>query len=326
MSYYNNYKSVRKFVKMGFNRRFKGFASIFIIMAGACWGVIGVFSKQLTGLGFSPIQTVFLRFGLATVLLWLYIIVFDRGKLKIRLRDFWMFLGTGILSLTLFSTLYFTTIRNTTLSLAAVLLYTAPCFVVLLSALLFREKIGLRKISALLLAFSGCIFTTGLFEALIGGKPLGYISLSGILTGIGSGFGYALYSIFGTLALKKYDTVTVTAYTFLTVTLALSPFCLGREFLSLFEGGAALPSAIGITLISTLLPYLLYTQGLKHTAPGKASILAFSEPLVATLAGLVFFRERLTLGGTVGMLLIFASIIVLGKKKTSELKDEAPEY
>ncbi|NCB73233.1 MAG: EamA family transporter [Clostridia bacterium] len=325
MSYYGNYKSVRKFVKMGFKRRLKGFAPIFVIMAGACWGVIGVFSKQLTGLGFSPIQTVFLRFGLATVLLWLYFLVFDRAKLKIRLRDIWMFFGTGILSLALFSTLYFTTIRNTTLSLAAVLLYTAPCFVMLMSAIFFREKIGLRKISALLLAFSGCVFTTGLFEALIGGKPLGFISLTGILTGIGSGFGYALYSIFGTVALKKYDTVTVTAYTFLTVTLALSPFCLGKEFFALFRDGTAVPSAAGITLISTLLPYLLYTKGLKHTAPGNASVLAFSEPLVATLAGLVFFRERLTLGGAVGMLLIFASIIILGNNKTAELENATPE-
>lgn len=310
---------------MGFKRRLKGFAPIFVIMAGACWGVIGVFSKQLTGLGFSPIQTVFLRFGLATVLLWLYFLVFDRAKLKIRLRDIWMFFGTGILSLALFSTLYFTTIRNTTLSLAAVLLYTAPCFVMLMSAIFFREKIGLRKISALLLAFSGCVFTTGLFEALIGGKPLGFISLTGILTGIGSGFGYALYSIFGTVALKKYDTVTVTAYTFLTVTLALSPFCLGKEFFALFRDGTAVPSAAGITLISTLLPYLLYTKGLKHTAPGNASVLAFSEPLVATLAGLVFFRERLTLGGAVGMLLIFASIIILGNNKTAELENATPE-
>lgn len=312
------------FVKMGFKRRCKSFAPIFVIMAGACWGVIGVFSKRLTELGFSPVQTVFLRFGFASVLIWLYILIFDRKKMKIHFRDIWMFLGTGILSLTLFSTLYFTTIRHTTLSLAAVLLYTAPSFVMLMSAFLFHEKIGKRKIAALILAFSGCIFTTGLFETLISGKPLGIISLTGILTGIGSGFGYALYSIFGTVALKKYDTVTVTAYTFLTVTLALSPFCLDREFFELFQSGAAVPNVFGITLISTLLPYLLYTQGLKYTQPGKASVLAFSEPLVATLAGLVIFRERLTIGGTVGILLIFTSIVILNKKGISEKTYEAP--
>lgn len=297
-----------------FEQRTKRLAPILVIMAGACWGVIGVFSKQLAETGFSPVQIVFLRLGIAAVLLWLYLLFFDREKMKIRFRDIWLFVGTGILSLTLFSTLYFTTIQLTTLSIAAVLLYTAPSFVMIMSAVLFHEKIGSRKLTALLLAFFGCMCTTGLVGAVINGNPLGSISFTGILTGIGSGFGYALYSIFGTAALKKYDTVTVTAYTFLTATLALLPFCLSKEFLVLFQRDGAITSAIGITLISTLIPYLLYTQGLKFTQPGKASVLAFSEPLVATLAGLLVFREKLTISGAAGVLLIFASLVILSKK------------
>ena len=287
---------------------------IFVIMAGACWGIIGIFSKSLSEIGFSPIQIVFLRFGLAAVLVWLYILIFDRAKMKIRFKDLWMFVGTGVLSLTLFSTLYFTTIQYTTLSLAAVLLYTAPCFVMIMSAIIFSEKIGKTKIIALILAFFGCICTSGILEAALKGQALGSVSLTGILTGIGAGFGYALYSIFGTLALKKYDTVTVTAYTFLITTLALLPFCFGKELFALFQIKGALPSIAGITLISTLLPYLLYTQGLKYTQPGKASVLAFSEPFIATLMGLLLFREKLTIGGVVGMLLIFTSIVILNTK------------
>jgi len=298
---------------MEIKNRAQNAESVLVITAGACWGVIGIFSKRLADAGFSPVQTVFLRFGAAAVLIWLYLLVFDRGKLKMHFRDIWLFLGTGILSLTLFSTLYFTTIQLTTLSLAAVLLYTAPSFVMVLSALFFREKIGARKIAALILAFSGCVLTTGLVKAILGGTL--DIPLAGVLTGIGSGLGYALYSIFGTAALKKYDTVTVTAYTFLTAALALLPFCADKEFFALFGNDGAVSNTVGITLISTLLPYLLYTQGLKHTEAGKASVLAFSEPLVATLTGLFFFREELTLEGAAGMLLIFASILLLNLKK-----------
>jgi len=293
--------------------RMERIAPALVIIAGACWGIIGFFSKKLAVIGFSPVQTVFLRFGTAAILLWLYLLVFDHQKLKIRFRDIWLFLGTGILSLTLFSTLYFTTIQLTTLSLAAVLLYTAPSFVMVLSALFFHEKIGAKKIAALIIAFSGCILTTGLIKAISGGTA--DIPLIGILTGIGSGFGYALYSIFGTAALKKYDTVTITAYTFLTAAIALLPFCASKEFFALFRNGGAVANTAGITLISTLLPYLLYTQGLKHTEAGKASVLAFSEPLVATLTGLLFFREKLTLEGAAGILMIFASILLLNLKK-----------
>ena len=314
---------------MKLEQRIKGLSPIFVIMAGACWGVIGIFSKHLAEIGFSPIQTVFLRFGIAAVLIWLYILIFDRKKMKIRFRDIWMFLGTGILSLTLFSTLYFTTIQYTSLSLAAVLLYTAPFFVMIMSAFLFHEKIGVRKVLALILAFFGCICATGLFETVLRGRPLGGITMTGILTGIGSGFGYALYSIFGTTALKKYDTVTVTAYTFLITALSLFPFCIGKEFFSLFQSSSALSSVIGITIISTLLPYLLYTQGLKFTQAGKASILSFSEPFVATLAGLLFFSEKITIGGVMGLLLIFVSIVILninGGKKANKKMRKNREY
>lgn len=285
---------------------------LLVVLAGVCWGLIGLFSKQLSGLGFSAVQTVFIRFASAAALIWLYILLFDREKLKIRLRDLWMFIGTGLLSLTLFSALYFTTIKLTTLSLAAVLLYTAPSFVMLLSAIFFREKIGPAKLAALGLAFLGCVCTTGLLS---GGT--GRVPLLGILTGIGSGFGYALYSIFGTAALKKYNTVTVTAYTFLVSALALLPFCADRSFFALFAGQGAVASGLGLTLVSTLAPYLLYTQGLKHTEPGRASVLAFSEPLAATLTGLLVFRERPTAGGIIGILLIFASILIVNVKRKS---------
>ncbi|MEA4894712.1 MAG: EamA family transporter [Oscillospiraceae bacterium] len=289
-------------------------APLLVVTAGACWGFIGFFTKRLSAIGFSAIQIGFLRVASAAVLIWIYILLFERRRSKISLKDTWMFFGTGVLSITLFSILYFTTIQLTAISFAVVLLYTAPCFVMILSAIFFREKIGAVKISALVLAFIGCLCTTGLVESLIGGTGLGRVSKLGILTGIGSGLGYALYSIFGTAALKKYDTVTVTAYTFLFASAALLPFSIDREFFILIKRPDAIANTAGITLLSTILPYLLYTQGLKYTEPGKASILAFSEPLVATLTGLIIFHEKLTAGGIAGMFMIFASIVILGLK------------
>jgi DME family drug/metabolite transporter len=309
-------------IHMSLESRFRNLAPLLVIMAGACWGVIGVFTKQLASAGFSSMQIVFIRFAAAAVLLWLYLLFFDRDKLKIRFRDIWLFVGTGVISLVFFSTLYFMTIQLATLSAAAVLLYTAPCFVIIMSAIIFRERINSWKITALVLALTGCIFTTGTFEALIKGSGIGSVPMLGILTGIGSGFGYALYSIFGTAALKRYNTVTVTAYTFLTAALSLLPFCIGREFLDMLWGAGVIENAAGIALISTLIPYLLYTQGLKYTKPGNASVLAFSEPMVASLTGIIVFHEEITPYGAAGILLLFLSILILstkGKKKTADI-------
>ncbi len=128
--------------------------------------------------------------------------------MRVRLRDFWCFLGTGIGSIVFFNYCYFTAVRMMSLAAAAVLLYTAPAFVMLMSAVLFREKMTGRRVLSVLLTFAGCAFVTGFAGS--------GISASGILVGLGAGFGYALYTIFGHYAIERgYDSLTITFYTFL---------------------------------------------------------------------------------------------------------------
>lgn len=296
-----------------------------MVLGASCWGLIGIFTRPLSAAGCSAVQIAFLRCGLSALLLWLYLAAFNRGALRIALRDIWMFLGTGVLSLVLFSVMYFKTQQEATLSVAAVLLYTSPCFVMLMSALLFRERITGKMLLALLLAFTGCVFTTGLVRSLVTGGGFSLPPLS-ILTGIGSGFGYALYSIFANMALKKYSSITVTAYTLLFAALALAPFCVGTRLWGILtEQGRVLPITVCLSLVSTILPYALYTLGLKNTSPGRASVLAFAEPLVATLISAAVFRERLTAGGVVGIVLIFLSIFLLSAEAGRDVKQGETE-
>lgn len=293
-----------------------GFAPFLIVLGASCWGLIGLFTKQLSAAGCTPAQTAFLRCFVSAVLLFVYLVVFDRKQLKIALKDLWMFIGTGILSLVMFSVCYFTTIESTDMSVAAVLLYTSPCFVMVMSAIFFKEKITGRKITALAVAFAGCVCTTGLLQN-FGSAGASAIAPIGILTGLGSGFGYALYSIFGSVALKKYGSITVTFYTFLFSSAALAPFTVRSELIATVSQPSVLWVVLGIAVISTIAPYLLYTLGLIYTEPGRASVLAFSEPMVATLAGVLVFHETLTVYGIVGILLIFISIIILSTKKAA---------
>jgi drug/metabolite transporter (DMT)-like permease len=69
--------------------------------------------------------------------------------------------------------------------------------------------------------------------------------------------------------------------------------------------------AVALALISTVLPFLLYTKGLHGMEAGKASILATVEPLVATIVGVALFNETLTAVKVVGMAMIFVAIVLL---------------
>lgn len=290
-------------------------AVLFIVLAGMCWGLTGIFTKNLTAEGLSALQIAFLRCALAAVILFAYLAIFDRKKLRIRLRDIWMFIGTGTLSLTMFSICYFTAIPLTGLSVAAVLMYTAPIFVMIMSAIFFKEKITSKKVLALILAFVGCVFTSGIVGALVSGGGLGDIPITGVLYAVGSGFGYALYSIFGSVAMRKYSALTVSAYTFLVAALSMLPFCIGGGVFAKLGSGTVILNVAVLAVLSTILPYALYSLGLKYVEASRASVIAFSEPAMATIAGIVVFGEQVTVWGVVGIGLIFVSILMLSLRQ-----------
>ena len=119
-------------------------------------GVIGLFSNTLRGMGLDPVQITELRSLIAAAGLLIIILHKDRSLFRIHLRDLWMFLGTGIASIAFFNICYFLCITLSTLSIACTLLYTGPCFVMILSCLIFREKFTPKKAVALVLAVGGC--------------------------------------------------------------------------------------------------------------------------------------------------------------------------
>ena len=280
-------------------------AYLYIIGAAALWGLIGLFVKTIAGQGFTSMQIVALRAMASASCITLVMLWKGLGQLRIDWRDCWMFVGTGIFSLVFFNFCYFNCIQSSSLAVAALLLYTAPAFVMLMSLLLFGESFTAKKALALVCTFIGCGCVTGAFE---GGLKL---TLSGLFYGLGSGFGYALYSIFGKYAVQKYSSLTITAYTFYFAVLAAVPLA-GFDSVAVSKINLTkIGGSLGLGLVCAVIPYLLYTNGLEQVEPGQASILATIEPFVAAAVGMLCFAEHMTMSKAVGMLLIFCSIVIL---------------
>lgn len=280
-----------------------------VLIAGTAWGCLGLFTRYLGSFGMTPLAIAFFRSFSAAVMLAIYLGLRQRETFRIRWKDLWIFVGTGFLSIGCFNVFYFMTQTFTTLSVAAVLLYTAPFFVIIMSKIFFHEHITKQKVLALFLAFSGCCFVTGLI-----GGGVAILAPMAVMTGIASAVCYALYSIFGRVALDRYQPMTVTFYSLL-----VSSVSLGIIF---FTTGAQLPpiemkmvwAICGLGFFSTVIPYIFYTKGLQILAPSKASVLAFSEPMVATIVGIVILHEPITLPALIGIGLIFVGILVLNRR------------
>ena len=155
---------------------------ILIIIAACFWGSMGIFVRRLTAFGFDSIQIVSIRVTLAALIFSVFLLIRDRSGFRIALRDIPLFLGLGLGSILFFTVCYFAAITIMPLSTAAILLYTSPIWIMLMSALFFHEKMNGKKVIALLLAFGGCVLVSG-----ISGEG---ITLTGLLLGLGSGIGY----------------------------------------------------------------------------------------------------------------------------------------
>lgn len=280
-----------------------------VLAAGTFWGTMGFFARSLYAAGFGPLEVAQTRITTGLVFVGLYILLFNRSLFRVKWKDMWCFLGTGIVSLLLFSTCYFSALNYTSLAVAAILLYTAPFFVMLMSLLLFKEKMNGKKVFALVLAFTGCVLVSG-----VGGDEK--FSWIGILLGLGSGFFYALYSIFGRYAINRgYGAWTMTFYTFLFCSIGCAFLCDWQVIgTSVQADNSVLLWVLGLGFVTAFLPYVLYSIGLENMESSKASILASVEPVVSALFGVFVFHEALSIWGILGILMVLGAIVVLNVK------------
>ncbi len=281
-----------------------------IILAAVFWGLMGLFVRHLAQYGFTAIQIVSMRLTVAAVIFALILLIKEPASFRVSPKDIPLFLGLGLGSVLFFTICYFTSIEIMPLSTAAILLYTSPIWVMLMSVVFFREKLSPIKLAALVLAFGGCV--------LVSGFSGGGLSAVGLLIGLGAGLGYGLYSILGTVALRRYSPYTVTACTFIIA--AVGSWFVSRpgELLSTLSSAPSPVSLIFFILLTGLvtavIPFLAYTLGLQQMEASKAAILATVEPMVATLIGAAVFDEPVSLQSALGIALILCAVIILNLK------------
>ena len=276
-----------------------------ILAAAALWGIIGVWNRNLMAAGLSPTGIVVVRNFGGMLLLLAVFAVKDRGVFRVRREHLKYFFGTGIISVVLFTSCYFSCQKICSLAVASILLYTAPSFVVILSAMLWKEPVTKKKLLALALTLVGCACVCGVFD---GGLT---VTFTGILLGLGAGFFYALYSVFGRYALAHSSSMTVTVWTFIFAGPASLVMLRPAEMRAVFTAPSAWLLAAGLVVFSTVAPYILYTRGLARVESGKASIMASLEPVVAALAGVLIFGEPMGLLTLLGILCVLAGVYIL---------------
>lgn len=279
-----------------------------VLTGGILWGSIGIFVQMLTTSGLTPMETVAARATGATIVFVLMTYLKNPQLLKIKLKDWWIFFGSGCISLAGFNYFNFTCITLSGMATAALLLYTAPLFVMLISLLIFKEKFTIRKFIALICTLCGCTLIIGIQEH---GVRLNWAIT---ITGLASGIGYALYTIFTKFAVvRNYHPLTITTYTFLGCAITSNLINKNFPYQQInFQGWIGIA---GLVFICSLCANYFFTKGMASIDASYASIIATIEPMVAAILGILIFKEDISLTKIIGMLLILSSIILLTERR-----------
>lgn len=280
----------------------------FVILAGILWGTSGIFVNAWQIYNLSSMQITAIRTIAAFPCFLIYVLLFNRKALRINLRDFPLYLCSGI---TLFSTaaFYYSSMQQTSISTAVILMYTAPALVLGWSVAFFGEKLTVKKAFAVLFIIIGCALVSGV----VGGLRFNAI---GILYGLLSGLSYGAYNILTKLQMRrKCNPISATLYGFFFAFILSFVTCDISEIFPVFVNNFASASLLAVFhgILTFVLPYFLYTLSLKELPAGVASSMAVFEPLSATVFSIVLFSEKLSVFSASGIVLILGAVLVLSR-------------
>lgn len=301
----------------------KKIALLLPIIAGTCWGCAPLFIRTLFSAGFDNITITFSRLIVMVAVLGTYMAIFDRDALKISRHDLPIVILVGVAGFYFMNICFNISSRLLSMSLAAVMLCTAPVFVIIFSRILFNEKITKTKLLCMIAALIGCTLLSGVLDD--GGLKW---SMLGIAMGVATSICNAIYTMATNQAvdIRKCKPVTVTFYACTTAMLLMLPMAdFGKIGNFLTED--PLPNGvffIAHALVTSIFPNLIFTTAFKYVDSGIVSILASgAEPTSAMIFGLVIYHEVPTVFGVLGMIITITAMIILTRKKPDSLLEES---
>ncbi|MFW2368179.1 MAG: DMT family transporter [Desulforhopalus sp.] len=278
---------------------------LFIISAAVCWGMIGIFSSLAFSQGVEPMEVAFWR----ALITWILFAgqAFIRKETHLDKKDIPLLLIFAVFGIALFYISYLFAVKTGGAAFAAVLLYTAPAWVVVVAFFVYKERLTWLKIVAVLLVIVGVSLISRSGNSSGSTVTLGMVA---IVSGLTSGFCYSLYYTMGKYFSKKYSSANLFLYVLPVGALVILPFVSFTEKTLL-----AWVAILAVSVISTFIANYCYYQGLKYLEAGRASIVATLEPVVAAVTAYIFLGEYFTVTGYFGALLIVAAVLATIYKK-----------
>jgi len=288
-------------------------ATIVSIIYGVTFTIAkDVMPKYVDAYGF-----ILMRVGGSTILFWL-VWLFTRMPEKVRNEridraDFPRIIWAAFFGVALNMLSFFKGLSLTSPISASVIMVSTPMIVLVLSAIIIKERMRKRMVFGIVLGLIGTAFL------ILYGKSVGNAtnaSLGNLLVFVNA-TSYGLYLVMVKKLMDKYNAFTFVKWIYLIGFIMVLPFG-WSEFEAV--NWALMPTdmywKIGFVVVfSTFLTYLLNLLSMRELKPTTVAVFVYLQPVFATIFAISLGKDELTLVKIVSAILIFTGVYLVTQKK-----------
>lgn len=283
---------------------------IYILVSGAAFGLLPWFARIAYNHGAEPFGMLMARFVLASVAMVAWRIFAKRDEPRpsrgLEVRLFML----GALGYAPQASFFFFGVDRIDISLATVIFYSYPVFVVLASWVVFRHSPSMRTIVCLAVALGGTALTAGQVQA---------GSWTGVVLMLGAATWYSGYILVSSRIVQHSGAFVSLMYVMIGAATAhtIIYFATRPDMPVDATGWLAILAA---AIISTILAMGFFFAGVSRIGPGEAAVLSTIEPVVSIAIGVTLLNEDLTAPRLAGALLVLVSVAVLAQLSRADTK------
>ncbi|KAB3525842.1 DMT family transporter [Alkaliphilus serpentinus] len=263
---------------------------------------------------FPPVSLTFLRFFIASILIFITMVKFEKKNWRLKKEDLPVMIFLGLVGMVGYHILFFMALKYTTAINASMIAAINPLITTLLSAIFLNEVLNIKRVGAVLIALSGVLLTITKGDLSI------IMSLSfnrGDVLMIFAVSCWAIYSIVSRRVMNRYSPLILTTYSFVLCALFTLPFAFMEkplEFLprTTYKGWLGV---VYMAIFPSFIGYLVQQTSIKKLGASKTAIFINLVPAFSMILSALILKEEITL-----FTIFSGSLIVVGVYLTSRLK------
>ena len=277
------------------------FYTIEYIISMLIYGTCGIISKFVSvSSGF----IVFSRAFIGSIIIILYLLIRRRKPnfIEIKKNLKWLIISGVCIGCNWIC--LFTSYNYVSVSVSSLCNYLAPALFIIVTIILFKEKISFLKILCVIIALIGIVLLSGIIGS---NNNVNYI---GVILGVGAALFYLGLLVFNRFV-KDIDPIEKTLIELITVAVVTAPYA----FIT-FDYSASIFTLNNILLLLLLgivhtgIAYILYLGSMNHLQSQSVAIFSYFEPVIAVLLSYFLLNEYLSILGWIGGGLILGSTFV----------------